>query len=126
VSTALGDLGFQKGADPASDPLYPKGDMNCQGQLRFGANGEDAARTLSLLMPCTQLVRDNRQDASVDVAVGTKFSQIQPNSDTKTVLQQLNTWAEGHPAPQGGQQAQGSLHPQISPELLSGAAAATC
>lgn len=126
VSTALVDLGFQRAAAPSEDPLYPKKNMNCQGQLRFGANGEAAARTLSLVMPCTQLIRDNRQDATVDVAVGTKFSQVQPNGDARQVLRQLASWSASHPAQQGGQQAQGSLHPQISPDLLSNAAAATC
>ncbi len=132
VSTSLLQLGFNVAGDPQTDPAYPQSDsnpndtMNCQGQIRFGANGESAARTLSLVLPCTELVRDNRQDASVSVSVGTKFGGVvAPNGDAQQVLKQLNAFANAHPVQPGGQQAQG-LAPQISPELLSGAASTPC
>jgi hypothetical protein len=118
VSTELTQDGFQV-ATPASDPLYPNQDMTCRGQIRFGANGESAARTISMLVPCTQLVRDNRQDNSVDLAIGKTFTGVAPNSQAQQALKQLFVWAANHPAPQGGQQAQGSVLPQLSPDLLS-------
>ena len=126
VATALDDMGFTQVAAPADDTLYPNHDMHCQGQIRFGANGTAAARTLSLVVPCTQLVRDNRQDASVDLAIGTNFSQLQPSSSAVQALQQLNAWAAQHPAPAGGEQAQDVLKPQLSPALLSAAHNITC
>jgi hypothetical protein len=131
VSTSLQQLGFNVAGDPQTDQAYPQSDSNpndvmaCQGQIRFGANGESAARTLSLVLPCTQLIRDTRQDASVTVSIGSKFGTVAPNGDAQAVLKQLTDFANAHPVPQGGQQAQG-LAPQISPELLTGAASTPC
>ena len=125
VSTELTQDGFQV-ATPANDPLYPNQDMTCRGQIRFGANGESAARTISMLVPCTQLVRDNRQDNSVDVAIGKTFTGVAPNSQAQQALKQLSTWAASHPAPQGGQQALNSVLPQLSPDLLSQAHPSQC
>jgi len=131
VSIQLTELGFTQQGTPGTDPLFPRSStsssdvLKCQGQIRFGANGESAARTLSLVLPCTQLVRDNRQDTSVDVSLGSKFTAVAPNADAQSVLNQLTAFATAHPAPQGGQQAQG-LAPQISPALLSGATSTPC
>jgi hypothetical protein len=126
VSTQLLGLGFQQAASPADDPLYPKQNMTCVGQIRFGANGQAEARTLSLVLPCTQLIRDNRQDTTVDLAVGKDFIAVAPNASATSALQQLTAWANAHPAPQGGQQAQGGLQPQLSPTLLAGAHNIAC
>jgi hypothetical protein len=125
ASNELTQNGFQVG-DPANDPLYPKQDMACRGQIRFGANGESAARTLSLAVPCTQLVKDNRQDATVDLAIGKNFTTIAPNSPAKQLMQQLGAWAATHPAPQGGQQAQGQQLPQLDHGLLNQAHSTEC
>lgn len=131
VSTSLLQLGFAVAGSPQTDPAYPQSDSNpqdvlaCQGQIRFGANGESAARTLSLVLPCTQLIKDNRQDASVSVSIGSKFGTVAPNGDASQVLKQLNDFANAHPVQPGGQQAQG-LAPQISPQLLTGAASTPC
>lgn len=124
ASDSLALQGFKVGT-PDVDPLYPQGNMNCRGQIRFGANGESAARTLSLVLPCTQLVRDNRQDATVDVAVGKNFSGVISNSNGQQALKQLASWASTHPAPQGGQLAQNVL-PQLNPTLLSAAHSNQC
>jgi hypothetical protein len=125
VSIDLRQRGFQV-ADPASDPLYPKQDMSCRGQIRFGVNGESAARTMSLLVPCTQLVRDTRQDGTVDLAIGKSFIGVAPNSQALQAMQQLSAWAANHPAPQGGQQALNSVLPQLSPDLLAQAHSTQC
>jgi hypothetical protein len=125
VSAQLTDQGF-KIAAMGNDPLYPKQDMNCRGQIRFGANGEAGARALSIVVPCTQLVRDDRQDASVDIAVGRNFSAVLPNSQARQAIQQLSAWADSHPAQQGGQQAQGTLAPQLNPSLLAAAHTTQC
>jgi hypothetical protein len=125
ASNQLTQAGFQV-AKPAEDPLYPKHDMKCRGQIRFGANGESAARTVSLLAPCTQLVRDNRQDSSVDLAIGKNFSGVTASNEAQQALKQLSTWAASHPAPQGGQQALNSVLPQLSSTLLAQAHSSQC
>jgi len=125
VSTQLTQDGFQV-ATPASDPLYPNQDMTCRGQIRFGANGESAARTISMLVPCTQLVRDNRQDGTVDLAIGKTFTGVAPNSQAQQAMKQLSAWAQSHPAPQGGQQALNNVLPQLPSDMLAQAHSSQC
>ncbi|HWC81603.1 MAG TPA: envelope integrity protein Cei [Pseudonocardiaceae bacterium] len=126
AAIALTGLGFQQATTIADDPLYPQQNMACVGQIRFGSNGQAAARTLSLVLPCTQLIKDNRQDSTVDVAIGKKFSTVVPNTDALSALHQLSAYAASHPAQQGGQQAQGSSGPVLSQSLLSNAHNSTC
>lgn len=106
VATTLVELGLKQAAEPDNDPVYPANDMTCRGQIRFGAPGSSAARTLSLIEPCLELVRDERQDATVDVAIGKKFDEVKPNHDARKVLDQLATWAEQQPDQSGGQVAE--------------------
>ena len=70
VASQLGELGFTEAADPVNDPLYPQGNLSCRGDIRYGRNGMAAARTVSLVLPCVQLVKDNRTDDTVDVEIG--------------------------------------------------------
>jgi hypothetical protein len=125
VATTLTELGMTQAGDPTNDPVYPAGDMHCRGQIRFGAPGAGAARTLSLLEPCFELVRDDRQDATVDIAIGSKFDEIKPNSDARKVLDQLAAWAEQQPEQQGGQAAEPS-RPTLNADNLSAARDVHC
>jgi hypothetical protein len=126
VATTLTELGLKQAAEPGNDPVYPANDMTCRGQLRFGAPGAGAARTLSLLEPCLELVRDERQDATVDLAIGQKFTEVKPNSDARKVLDQLAAWAEQQPEQQGGQAAEGSTPPSLNADNLKGARDIQC
>ena len=96
MAAQLGDLGFAEAAPPDNDPLYPDGDMECVGQLRFGPAGQGAASTLALVMPCAELVRDDRPDDTVDVAVGTGFSDVNPPRAVRDALDQLAASGGGH------------------------------
>lgn len=89
VSAQLEDLGFGTADAPSNDPFHPDGDMNCVGQLRFGPAGEAAASMLSLVLPCAELVRDDRPDDSVDVAVGTAFGDVAPARVVRQVIDTL-------------------------------------
>ncbi len=129
VAAQLGDLGFSVAAEPGNDPMFPDGNMECYGQLRFGPAGEPAASTLSLLLPCAELVRDGRQDGSVDVSVGTAFGDFNPGTAARDALDQL---AE----PSGGSDGAGNADPNaadaapappaVDPELVEEARSATC
>ncbi|WP_281245031.1 envelope integrity protein Cei [Lentzea albida] len=125
VATMFTELGLKQAAEPGNDPVYPAGDMTCRGQLRFGAPGASAARTLSLLEPCLELVRDERQDATVDVAIGKKFDEVKPNSNARKVLDQLSEWAAQQPDQQGGQVA-AATRPTLNADNLAGAREVTC
>jgi hypothetical protein len=119
-------LGFVSAGQPGDDPSYPAGALTCIGQIRFGAAGQAAARTLSLVIPCTQLIRDGRHDDTVDLSVGTGFSDLTPNAAAREVLQQLDTWSKQHPQPAGGLQSHPEAAPHIDPDLLATARDTQC
>ncbi|MBB5156308.1 envelope integrity protein Cei [Saccharopolyspora phatthalungensis] len=123
VSDELANLGFAKGGAD-NDPVYVNYDLRCHGQIRFGGAGVSAARTLSLIAPCAQLVRDERQDASVDFALGTGFDDIKTTSEAKQVLQELENWVPQRNHQDGAQQE--VTPPQISNDLLTDARDVHC
>lgn len=124
VTETLRGLGFSQVGDPANDVLYGE-KMTCRAQIRFGAQGTAAARTLSLLEPCAELIRDERQDATVDVALGEKFDDLHPNRAARTLLEQLNDFAKQNPPAQGGLQSN-APQPKLDASLLSGARNVKC
>jgi hypothetical protein len=126
VKSAVEQAGFASAGDPANDPIYRAGDMNCRAQIRFGPNGAAGARTLSIVEPCAELVRDDRQDGTVDLAVGKKYDEFRVNSSAKQVLQQLTAWAKTQPATQGGQLAQPTGQPPVSSDLIDAARTVHC
>ncbi|WP_183786047.1 envelope integrity protein Cei [Prauserella flava] len=89
TTSALEQLGFTQLGEPGNDDAFPKGEASCHGQLRYGPNGEAAARTLRLIDPCLQLVEDGRKDATVDLAIGSAFNDVRPTSEALDVLEQL-------------------------------------
>jgi hypothetical protein len=95
VGAQLGDLGFTEVAPPANDPFYPDENLECVGQLRFGAAGERAASTVALVLPCVELVRDTREDDTVDVVVGTAFGDLNPSEAAQDALDQLSGSTDG-------------------------------
>ncbi|HWD04852.1 MAG TPA: envelope integrity protein Cei [Amycolatopsis sp.] len=126
ATTALRELGFTGIADPANDPAYPDGNAKCRGQIRYGENGASAARTVSLVVPCAELVRDNRKDASVDLATGTLFGDISPRPEALQILKKLSDWAQAHQGGGGNEAAAGPSAPVIDQTLLAAARDVTC
>ncbi|MBA2311168.1 MAG: envelope integrity protein Cei [Pseudonocardiales bacterium] len=98
VATQLGDLGFTEAAPAANDPVYPDADLDCRGQIRFGPAGAGAARTLSIVLPCTELIRDTRGDDTIDLAVGNAFGEVNPTKPARDLLDQLAGTTDGAPA----------------------------
>ena len=90
AAVELGDLGIGEAAPPDNDRLYPNQDMACVGQIRFGPAGVSAARTLSLVVPCAELVQDDRRDATVDLALGSDFRDIAPGQPVTETLRSLS------------------------------------
>ncbi len=126
IDLELQHYGFTAIGSPGNDAYYPDGNMRCFAQIRFGPNGETAARTLSLAVPCAQLVRDDRQDSSVDLSLGTYFTDLAPSGDALTVFSQLAKWSAGHPAAGGGLQSQAAAAPTVAGPLLAGAHTFRC
>lgn len=124
VTETLRGLGFSQIGDPANDVLYGE-KMACRAQIRFGAQGTAAARTLSILEPCAELIRDERQDATVDVALGERFDDLHPNRAARTLLEQLNDFAKQNPPTQGGLQSN-APQPKLDATLLSAARNVKC
>lgn len=88
VAGALRDLGFAQ-PEAANDPIYANTRLECQGQIRFGPSGRAAAASVWLVAPCTELFQDERPDATVDLALGTEFSELASNDDIRAVLASL-------------------------------------
>ena len=88
VAGALRDLGY---APPTAgnDTVYENTKLDCQGQIRFGPSGRAAAAALWLVAPCTELYQDQRGDDTVDLAIGTDFTEISHNDDIDAVLASL-------------------------------------
>ncbi|WP_068162128.1 envelope integrity protein Cei [Rhodococcus phenolicus] len=102
VAAQLGDYGFASAPDvqAGNDPVYVDQNMQCHGQIRFGAAGLAAASTVWLVAPCAELIQDTRTDDTVDLALGTYSREISPNADAEEVLQALREAAvDGQTAP---------------------------
>ena len=91
VAAQLGDLGFPEAARRTTIPLYADADMECVGQLRFGPTGQGAARTLGLVLPCTELVRDDRTDDVVSSWSAPAFATSSPPRAVRNALDQIGT-----------------------------------
>lgn len=126
ITTAeLRQLGFTQVAEPANDPAYENRTANCEGQIRFGDNGAAAARTLSLIDTCLELVNDGRKDATVDLSIGTQFTDVMPRREAVEVLDQLSAWAKRNSARGSSELASNSV-PDIDAELLEAARPPAC
>ena len=85
VAGALRDLGF---AEPtaANDTVYANTRLDCLGQIRFGPAGRAAAAAVWLVAPCTELFQDQRTDDTVDLAIGTEFTELSRSDDIDACL----------------------------------------
>jgi hypothetical protein len=127
ITESLRQLGFSQVSEPKDDPVYPERDLTCRGQIRFGAQGAPVARTLSLIEPCAELIKDDRQDASADLVIGKTFDELPVRPETRQIIKTLNDWAAQHPAETGGlQSVQSGSGPQIDPALIEAVRKASC
>lgn len=127
VTESLKQLGFSQAGKPDTDQVYPDGSMTCRAQIRFGPQGASAARTMSMLDPCAELIKDNRQDASVDFVIGKKFDDLQIRSETQQILKQITDWSAQHPPQTGGlQSVDGTAAQQIDQSLIDVIRKAPC
>lgn len=127
VGGRLSELGFAPTGAPANDPLHPAFDLLCPGEIRFGVTGQAAARTLSLAIPCAELVRDARPDSTVDLALGTTFTALQPNDAARAALQSLAQLGPSTPVkPSHGGLAAQSVTSLVAPTLLIQARQVKC
>jgi len=88
VASALRDLGYAQ-PEAANDTVYANTRLECQGQIRFGPSGRAAAAALWLVAPCTELFQDQRSGNTVDLAIGTEFTELSHNDDTDAMLASL-------------------------------------
>ena len=92
VAGALRDLGFAA-PTAANDPIYAGTRLACQGQIRFGESGKANAAAAWLVAPCVELYRDDREDDSVDLVIGTDFTSLSNSDDIAAVLSGLRPGA---------------------------------
>ncbi len=126
ATSTLKEMGFSQALEPITDPAYKNAEAKCRGQIRFGENGAAAARTVSLVVPCAELVKDNRKDASVTLTTGTLFGDIRPKAEARQVLEQLTQWSKAQQGTGGGEQSAGGGAPVIDQALLKAAREVPC
>jgi LytR cell envelope-related transcriptional attenuator len=114
VTDELRAAGFESIKASSNDPLYPAADLQCVAQIRYGAAGAAAARTVLLIAPCAQLVLDSRVDDSVDLALGGRYLYGSVSGDVKTQLKSIQD-AATPPAVIEGQTAAAKPLPPIPP-----------
>jgi hypothetical protein len=114
VTDELRSAGFESILDSSNDPLYPAADLRCVAQVRFGAAGAAAARTVLLVAPCAQLVVDSRVDDSVDLALGGRYLYDPVSKEVRDQLKAI-TDAATPPAVIEGQTASAKPLPPIPP-----------
>ncbi|WP_018684678.1 envelope integrity protein Cei [Actinokineospora enzanensis] len=126
VTEELRALGYSQLGQPDTDSVYPNGTLTCRAQIRFGQAGMSTARTLSLVEPCAELVRDQRPDATVDLALGKKFDHVEPSSEARRILEDLADWAQANPGASGGLQTDGGAAPPVDEALVKAARDTRC
>ena len=114
VTEQLRTAGFESIGTPTNDPVYPASDLRCVGMIRYGPAGAAAARTMLLIMPCGQLVVDNRIDDSVDLVLGALYTPTDVSDPVKQELAQIRDAARP-PAVIEGQTASAKPLPAIPP-----------
>jgi LytR cell envelope-related transcriptional attenuator len=119
VAAEVQQYGFIQAGPAADDPLYPQGNLGCAGQIRFGPDGASAARTVSLLVPCAELIHDDRLGGIVDLVLGQDFTGLSSNADALTALRQL----QSEPA---GTVVQSDGASPLPSSVLAGARPGTC
>jgi hypothetical protein len=131
ATRALRQHGFTGLGRPANDSIYdPVASTNylqCRGQIRFGRTGARAARTLSLVEPCMQLVKDDRTTASVELVLGTGFDTVRLSSSAQRALHQISLVSErrgGHS--RDGRTTTGAAPARVSQQILAKAHDVTC
>ena len=112
VTEQLRTAGFESITSPDNDPVYPASDLRCVGMIRYGPAGAAAARTMLLIMPCGQLVVDNRIDDSVDLVLGALYTPHDISDPVKQELAQIRDAARP-PAVIEGQTASAKPLPPI-------------
>lgn len=125
TSGMLDDLGFGKLQKPGNDPAFKGREPDCYGQIRYGQDGKAAARTVSLLDPCLELVETSREDAGVDIVLGTEFRGIHISDAARKILDKLRERADEHPSESTAAQ-QAAAESSLSPSLLQKARDAYC
>ena len=99
VAQQLSDYGFPS-SPVDNDPIYVDLNLDCYGQIRFGPTGRATAASLQLVAPCAELREDTRTDDGADLALGTVFREVAPNTDAEEVLRTLKDPSPGvAPAP---------------------------
>lgn len=91
-----------------NDEATPEQDLDCYGQIRYGATNIAQAAALHLALPCMELITDNRTDGTVDIALGTGFNGLEDSSAVQSVYEALNNGDT------------------VEPELLEQASQSTC
>jgi hypothetical protein len=96
IAGTLRDLGFGQ-PTAANDLVYANTKLVCEGQIRFGRSGQSAAAAVWLVAPCFELFQDQREDDTVDLALGTEFNTLTHSDNIDAMLASLRPEATAAP-----------------------------
>lgn len=86
VRDKLRKRGFQViavGNDPQEEPI------SVSAQIRYGTTGAGAAELLQASVPGSQIIDDARTDSSVDLVLGTSFTDLTPEKEVSIELKKI-------------------------------------
>jgi hypothetical protein len=117
VTGFLATDGFKTGT-PVNDPS-PRAPVTGVAEIRFGPTGAAAARLLMFYVAGATLVPDARTDASVDLAVGAKYTAVASTADVAKALAAAKI--RQLPAPAAAGATPTAVKPTVSPAPSSSA-----
>jgi hypothetical protein len=115
VTGFLAADGFKMGT--AANDLTARAPVTGVAEVRYGPKGAAGAKLVSYYVPGSTLVLDTRTDASVDLAVGAKYTAVLAPSDVAKALAAAKL--SQLPAPSTTPSGTGSAKPSTTPKPSS-------
>jgi hypothetical protein len=123
VTGLLAADGFKTGT-PGNDS-GPRSPVTGVAEIRFGPTGAAAAKLLSFYVPGAVLVPDTRADASVDLAIGAKYTAVASPTDVAKSLAAAKLSQAPAPKPSGSSAAGTGSAGATSPKPTGSGAASS-
>jgi hypothetical protein len=112
VTGFLAADGFKTGT--AANDLTARAPVTGVAEVRYGPKGAAGAKLVSYYVPGSTLVLDTRTDASVDLAIGAKYTAVLAPSDVAKAL--ASAKLSQLPAPSVTPSGTGSVKPSTTPK----------
>ena len=89
VAGAAARSGFRRAGCGERRGVRERRGWRARARSGSGPSGRAAAAAVWLVAPCTELFQDERSDDTVDLAIGTEFTELSHSDDIDAVLASL-------------------------------------